>query len=50
MKKNKSDNNNPYKCVRIGWYHFLRGGAGIWKDRKKEHNRMICRKKDNEDG
>jgi len=34
-----------YKKVRVGTAHFLRGGAGVHVDKKKELQKKLCRSK-----
>ena len=33
-----------YQSLPIGTSHFLRNGAGVHKDKKKEESREMCRK------
>lgn len=40
-KKKKS----KYSLVPVGYAHYLRGGAGPHKDRKKELSKMKCRRR-----
>ncbi|HQA08300.1 MAG TPA: hypothetical protein PLP71_08920 [Syntrophomonadaceae bacterium] len=47
---NKRSRNKPvYKKIRVGTSHFLRGGAGVHKDKKKELQKRLCRIKTMQD-
>jgi len=44
MKK-KTETDNPFKSLGVGYAHYLRNGAGAHQDKKKEQQKKQCRYK-----
>ena len=43
--KKKTETGNPFKGLGVGYAHYLRNGAGVHQDQKKEQKKKQCRDK-----